>query len=433
MIGWSAGAVGYSGTSIEFEEFSLSQNRRCQALLAGNGKGKSTLSLFLAGVIPEAIWANIEMDLFLGDRRYLPLKSDLVRVIPQRWQHFSLGYSLESEAKAVSLVGNGSETWAAEVYEELAIFELSDRPQGVLSDGEKKRIQIALTIASHPKVIVSDEWDLHLDTFWRLKILELLGRLCGNGTTHLALVNSSSGAPDGYPLDLLSTLVVQQEEREHWDIAGEVKELTNRLIPAAAAAETTVDESVELPVGVKRVINIKASSGDLIEVVGRNGVGKSTLLRSLWNIFTSNKRFFWPPMFISSRQRGIYKASFVPADPIYQVLGPTVGDEIERCLRSHFRDKKQRRGLHQEVRANTFDLDVLALSFGQRKLLAILLALASGAPIVLLDEPFAGLDEEHVEVIKGAVELGCNHGKIVISAAPEQCFKNIRSKVLKIA
>lgn len=60
--------------------------------------------------------------------------------------------------------------------------------------------------------------------------------------------------------------------------------------------------------------------------------------------------------------------------------------------------------------------DVLAngLSYGQRKLLEITRAMATGADIYLLDEPFSGLFPEAIEIIAGLIEDMKKKGKTVI-------------------
>ena len=136
-------------------------------------------------------------------------------------------------------------------------------------------------------------------------------------------------------------------------------------------------------------VSFELAEGERVALIGPNGAGKSTLLREL--------AFAAPPM-----PDGTPRCALVPAeDPVflsiaardYVMLGrtarlsawhrPSAADTaaVERAIAAvGMREFANRR------------LD--ALSSGERRRLALALALATEAPVLLLDEPTAHLDPE---------------------------------------
>ncbi|MCL1888916.1 MAG: energy-coupling factor ABC transporter ATP-binding protein [Desulfovibrionaceae bacterium] len=143
-------------------------------------------------------------------------------------------------------------------------------------------------------------------------------------------------------------------------------------------------------------ISFQVEGGNLCMLVGMNGSGKSTLLGILAGLFEPEggelrvAGISLPDA--DGRFRG--KAALVPQDADLYILGSLVEEDLflgldptdeEKHRRAH--DLAGRFGL-----ANLLDRPAHTLSYGQKRKLCLASALASGPELLLLDEPFSGLD-----------------------------------------
>lgn len=145
---------------------------------------------------------------------------------------------------------------------------------------------------------------------------------------------------------------------------------------------------------VLRDITFDVQSGELVVLAGANGSGKSTLLALLAGLFEPEQGSIEtlgtadPDLALNRRARLMHQ------DADLQILGSTVGEdmllgraasdpEVERACRASLRDF----GLEEY-----WDTPVQTLSWGNKRKLCLATALADRPELLLLDEPFSGLD-----------------------------------------
>lgn len=140
-------------------------------------------------------------------------------------------------------------------------------------------------------------------------------------------------------------------------------------------------------------LNLSVPKGVVFGMLGRNGAGKTTLLRTVMGLLRSDKglaRVFGEDLRkarIGLRSRVAYVPQEAP------LFGELTLEEHAGLFR-HFYPRFDGAGL--EVMAKRLDVDrkrpVGGLSVGNRRKAAVALAMASGAELLVLDEPAAGLD-----------------------------------------
>ena len=141
------------------------------------------------------------------------------------------------------------------------------------------------------------------------------------------------------------------------------------------------------------------TSESRIAVIGRNGSGKSTLARVICGLIApQNGRATVGGLDVfKDRKRAIKTVGLLFQNPDHQIIFPTVIEEISFGLRQigHPPDaanEKARFILSQFGRSDWSNRSVVSLSQGQRHLVCLLSILAMSPRLLVLDEPFAGLD-----------------------------------------
>lgn len=162
---------------------------------------------------------------------------------------------------------------------------------------------------------------------------------------------------------------------------------------------------------VVRDVSLAVKRGEAVGLLGPNGAGKTTVFTMIMGLVkpTNGKVFLdgnditGLPLF----QRGRLGIGYLPQEPsIFR--GLSVKNNILAVLEGHTRSrKKQNQRLDQLLEefsiAHLRNSDALALSGGERRRVEIARALAADPIIMLLDEPFAGVDPIAVAEIQGLI------------------------------
>lgn len=171
--------------------------------------------------------------------------------------------------------------------------------------------------------------------------------------------------------------------------------------------------------------------GDFVALIGSNGIGKSTLLRSLSNL----QKPINGKIKVQDKNINHYSASELAHEISLVLTNPPASKNLtalEYISLGRFPhtnwlghlSKKDKLSINQAIEiTQTQDLihqQCYALSDGQYQRIAIARAIAQDTPIIILDEPTSHLDMHHkVEVLKLLNTLSKEHNKSVIFASHE--------------
>ena len=174
-------------------------------------------------------------------------------------------------------------------------------------------------------------------------------------------------------------------------------------------------------------ICFSVSAGESFVIAGPSGCGKTTLCRILCGIIPNAIKGELSGkitvMDIDPREAGLaqtsLRAGMVFQDADSQIICTTVEDELafgleNLCLPPEEIRQRVSRLLKEfgcEALRNT---NPSQLSGGQKKLLTIAAALAPSPPILILDEPMSGLDEEGLRIVRTVIIDQCRQGRTVI-------------------
>ena len=185
--------------------------------------------------------------------------------------------------------------------------------------------------------------------------------------------------------------------------------------------------NIEKSFGEKKVlknITLAAEGGKAFGLLGRNGAGKTTTIRILMDVFPADSG----SIFIDGKpidykhvqfgylpeERGLYQKKKIIDQLVYfaELKGMSRSDAVSsidywlsRLDMTEYRNKK---------------LDTL--SKGNQQKIQMITALAHNPEIVVLDEPFSGLDPVNAMLLKDVVKETIAKGRIVIFSSHQMNY-----------
>ncbi len=175
---------------------------------------------------------------------------------------------------------------------------------------------------------------------------------------------------------------------------------------------------------VLRGVSFTAEGGKAFGLLGRNGAGKTTSIRILMNVFPANggevlidgEPIDYDKIGIGylPEERGLYPKKLIIDQLVYfaELKGLSAKDALKavdywlvRLGMSEYRNKR---------------LDTL--SKGNQQKIQLVTALAHDPDIVILDEPFSGLDPVNAMLLKDIVKEQIAKGKIVLFSSHQMSY-----------
>jgi energy-coupling factor transport system ATP-binding protein len=298
-----------------------------------------------------------------------------------------------------------------------------------MSSGEKQKIAVASVHAVNPKIYVFDEPSANLDMY-SVKILkELMRKLKAEGhtvlvaehrlyyLTHLAdrflYMKDGEIQKEWSPKELLA---LPEDERKIIGIrAADLKQVKIETTKSEKQKEALVVKDLSFYYGKHSIfknISFQACIGDLIAVVGHNGVGKTTLSNILCGIQKEKKgKILYNGKELLPRKRR-KAAYFVMQNTDCQLFGDSVLEELRL-------NKKNADESEMDELLKLYDLYELkkhhpaTLSGGQKQRLTVAVSDWIDTPILILDEPTSGLDFQNMQRISQHLRTLAHAGKTI--------------------
>jgi energy-coupling factor transport system ATP-binding protein len=427
------------GDRPALQEVSLSLRRGEGLLLTGaSGSGKSTLLWSLNGLVPHFYggrFAGRVSVTGLDTRHALPpaLAAQVGTVFQEPSFRFVASTAGDEIAFGLELAGLPTAEIHRRVGETLArldIGDLQDRALDRLSGGEQQRVAIAAALARQPQVLLLDEPTSQLDVFgaaslteWLADLREELGLTTVISEHRLVRLLETVDrmaylAPDGRLAAFGDPPLVQArmpfgvpevEAAQRLGIPCDRAALRERLsgLPQAAPQAPRGEARLRgrgLRLGyngrtVLQGVDVELHQGEIAAVLGRNGSGKSSLLRGLMGLERLQAGEVWLDRKRTEHLPAVARArevAFVPQWPAALLFSESVRDELDLTLANH--------GLLDSPPVDPQDLlerlDLVSvadrsprdLSAGERQRAALAAVMVAGPRVLLLDEPTLGVD-----------------------------------------
>lgn len=460
-------------------------------LIGSTGIGKSSALKLMNGLVPHHTGGILSGDIRvdgLSTRGVRPGElSHLIGIVGQNpingfvtdLVEEEIAFAMESLAIAPSTMRKRVE----EVLDLLALTPLRSRVIASLSGGEQQRVAIASALVMNPKILLLDEPTSALDPIAAEEVLAILQRIVHDlGVTvviaehrlerviHYAdrviHIGSDGAVMVGTPAEVMGKseiappivtltkalgvlevpLAVRDARRKLSDVAEQLSGHSPHSLPKGARRDIDREviasiENLSLAYGAKRVleeVSLEIKTGEIVALMGRNGAGKSSLMKSMTGVIT--------PVTGSVKVEGVnpceFSASelvrligFVPQDPGDLLYGRTVAEECELA------DAEQGiapgttmlilETLLPGISAKAHPRD---LSEGQRLTLVLAIVLATDPKILILDEPTRGLDYPSkgrlIEILKARAAA---HRSILIATHDVELVAELADRVLFLA
>ncbi|GEO10998.1 ATP-binding cassette domain-containing protein [Segetibacter aerophilus] len=309
-----------------------------------------------------------------------------------------------------------------------------------LSNGENKRLQIVKALLLQPAFLLLDNPFTGLDVKSRQKLEEVLDEI-GKKGIHIILVTSATHLPffitNVLFLSKDGSYITEPVNAVEWNDTHATKakvsfdhELLRQLTlnNKHASFELAVkmkDVNIEYDHKILDNINWEVKNGERWSLSGPNGSGKSTLL-SLVN--ADNPQAYANDIYLFDRKRGSgesiwdikKKTGFVsPELHLYFEKGTNCFDVVASGLFDTiglFRKINQQQSAlvirwMQLLKIESLQRKFLnQLSNSEQRLVLLARALVKNPPLLILDEPCQGLDEEQTLMFKEIINAICVAG-----------------------
>ncbi|MGS0681664.1 ATP-binding cassette domain-containing protein [Shewanella sp. 125m-7] len=407
---------GYGSNQSEIlDDLNLVVNQgECHCINGPTGSGKSSLLHLMAGELSRPYEGDVyrHPSLLVG----LVMQDPNVQVLRQ-----SVGAEI---AFALENLGVASELMVEKVQQSLrrvGLYISLDTPVDVLSLGQKYRLMMAAQLVFKPSLLLLDEPWAQLDDKGVRELYNVLKILLSDGVAVVMVEHNpeafsglvdylwllQDGGLEAGPLPVgkaLTTFAIETNI-EPARTRGAIRRIKPSISNKDCECLITIQPHEFRFLDQDSLFHCQQSlslyRGEVIALVGDNGAGKSSLLKTLAGIQANTPTL--PISVLGKRpQLGIYgsQLGLLMQRPNRQLFEQSVLSELQFSLK-RFKLPLAR----AEHILQTLELTHLGersphkLSYGQQHIIALASLVCLRPKLLLLDDPFAGLDKQHVEKV----------------------------------
>lgn len=416
-----------------------------RAVIGPNGAGKSTLFRIISGEMRPSAG-----DVYFRSRNitgFCP-EGTAALGLSRTFQHSSLfGHLTVEENAALAVVAHRRGRWSPvrplacfrreleQAREALAAVGLSEKaamPASRLSHGERRQLEIAMALAQGPALLLLDEPAAGLAGAERARLLRLLRQLPRDVTVLLIehdldfafdLADTATVLHMGEVIGEGSPERVREDPRVEAVYIGRPPAAPGSGRPSGAPPGEPVLEAEGVRAGygdaaVIDGVSLHVRRGELVALLGRNGMGKTTLLHALAGFLRPRAgRIAVEGRDVTGRTPLELARAAVALVPQGRRLFPdlTVEEQLLLGARPGRWSLERVWDLFPRLRERR-SLLATRLSGGEQQMLAIARALLRNPRVLVLDEPSEGLSPLLVRTLMDVLGTLRDEGETILLA-----------------
>lgn len=416
-------------------------------ITGASGSGKSSLAKCINGLIPhfhegdfkgcvkllgsDTVQTNISR---IGER--------VGSVFQDPKSQFFMTDTTSEVAFGCSHMGISSE----EVWERtensfchMNIKNLKEQSIFTMSSGEMQKVAVASCYAMQPEIYIFDEPSANLDMQAIKDLALIMAQLKKEKKTVIVLEHR---------LFYLTTLFDRMLFMENGKIASEYSnEAANRLTNTqlmemglrnfcldtleplkqrTPISSSTIklelkdieftyrDRKLHTENTILKHLSLKAVGGELVGIVGGNGVGKTTLARLCCGLLKENAGEVLLNEKAVTYKKRIGKLYFVIQDSDFQLFSDSVWNELSIGHTKNSKNAAKHKDILETLHLwELKDAHPASLSRGQKQRVTIASALSDDSEVLFFDEPTSGLDRWNMTCVAKELNALATKGKLV--------------------
>lgn len=410
--------------SVLFKDLSLKFKPQTLTLITGeNGCGKSTLLKILSGqtlsTSGKVLLNNQPIHTIVPSAR-----AKYVAYLPQNVRHyFTFNTGIEQFRFALANLQLSAAEIEDRIRQVVVAFNLNkiiNQPVLSLSGGELQRLAFGLVVSLGAEYLLLDEPFANLDQENRQQLLKILSHL----KRHATIITTDHNLT-GY-----AALADQWLQFDHHQlIAQDIHKLPTKSNVSRVTHTVTVEKDdtgltfsqLNLAVGGKKLLNqatLSLPCGKIGLLCGKNGSGKSTLFAAATKQtkFTGEIIHNELSLAQTKAQKWLRQVTLGFQNSENQFIKTTVNEELMSALHitchpEYWTKQQLQFWINQLHIENLLDESPYFISGGQQKKVQLLILAIIASPVILLDEIFAGLDNQTTQTVfqllKKLCQLDC--------------------------
>ena len=411
----------------------------CILLCGRSGCGKSTLLKLMNGIIPEFYDGDIYGSVMVNGMNTFTapiykLSKNVGSVFQNPKTQFYTTNTTDEIAFGLENYGIEREVInerIKEVEKELHLEKLMNKNIFNLSGGEKQKIAIASIYALNPEIFILDEPSSSLDVKSMKELSLIIKKLKSLGKTIVIAEHRLwylKGIVDR-AIYLENGKIIREYSMDEIENLSEDERMRTGLRHSDYKAIKIFDDYKTSNKGVllelknlifkrntRTILSIRDLTfcyGNIIGIVGENGIGKSTLAKIICGLYKENKGKILRDNENLNIKSRLNESLLIMQEVNCQLFTDSVKDEI--VLTSNIKDNNvlDTYLIDMELK-NISDRNPHTLSGGQKQRVIILSALLSDKKILFFDEPTSGLDYRNMKIVAKNIKKVKEEDKLVL-------------------
>lgn len=413
----------------------------CVLFCGRSGCGKTTFSRLLNGLAPmfypgELTGSCTVSGLLAGSaaiEQYVPLVGSVFQNPKTQYFNVDTTAELAFPCENSGMPPTAIRQRVQEVVAQFHLEALMDRSVFKISGGEKQRVAFAAACMLGPKLLVLDEPTSNLDAAAITRMHDMVATMKQCGVTVVLAEHRLAWITDlvdryFYFADGALTAqwtaaefaALPPERLTEYGLRGRAlddcrAEITAKQRRECLGAPVLTLKNVTLGYDKKNPLrtlpNLAFGAGEIVGLMGHNGIGKSTLAKTLCGLMEPlGGQILWEGKTANARTR-LHKSFLVMQDVNYQLFSDSVREEI---LLGAAHPKLVDTVMLALGLNGLADRHPMSLSGGQKQRVVVAAAMLSDKPLIVMDEPTSGLDRGNMEQVGRLLQQLKTQGKTIV-------------------